>query len=84
MTRSFLATLYICFYDVVPAEDNLVPLVGGESTSEGVLEYKISGLPAHICDPDWSDREATVACRMHGYQTGSAMELIRLGHSKDR
>ena len=41
-------------------------LVGGESESDGRVEVCVGGFWGTVCDQNWSQREAIVACRQAG------------------
>ena len=41
-------------------------LVGGQSESEGRVEVCVDGFWGTVCDQNWSQREAIVACRQAG------------------
>ena len=43
-------------------------LVGGSTNNEGRLEMRYNGEWGTICDDDWSNRNAKVACRQLGYK----------------
>merc|ERR1719239_285393 len=44
-----------------------VKLVGGQSSNTGRLEVRHQGVWGTVCEDNFSDREATIFCRMLGY-----------------
>ena len=50
-------------------------LIGGTDEREGRLEVYHAGQWGRICDHEFSDEDAMVACRQLGYQSGYATDL---------
>lgn len=50
----------------------LIELMNGDQPGSGRVEIVRNGLRGTICDDSWTDREATVLCRMLGYVSGEA------------
>ncbi|XP_053381160.1 uncharacterized protein LOC123552388 isoform X2 [Mercenaria mercenaria] len=44
----------------------------GCSQNEGIIEVILNGERGLICDDNWDDNDATVACRMMGFEFGKA------------
>lgn len=55
-----------------------VRLVGGSSPSNGRVEVNFGEGWGTVCDDDWDDNDARVACRMLGYQGYLHMRLLSL------
>ena len=49
-------------------------LVGGKNKYEGRVEVSYHGRQGTICDDDWDNIDARVACRMLGYTGGTALQ----------
>ena len=60
-------------------DDTLIDFVSGAGSYEGVVYYQAEGRRALICDQTWTDKEAAVACRMQGYEGGTATNVADLG-----
>ena len=43
-----------------------IRLVGGKKANEGRLEVKVAGMWGTVCDDDFDDHDAGVACYMLG------------------
>eukprot|EP00057_Strongylocentrotus_purpuratus_P002472 XP_003724597.1 PREDICTED: scavenger receptor cysteine-rich domain superfamily protein [Strongylocentrotus purpuratus] len=65
--------------ECVANDDSLIDFVSGAGSFEGVVYYRVEGRRALICDQTWTDKEATVACRMQGYEGGTATNVVDLG-----
>ena len=50
-------------------------LIGGTDEREGRLEVYHAGQWGRVCDQDFGNEEAMVACRQLGYQTGYTADL---------
>eukprot|EP00057_Strongylocentrotus_purpuratus_P006330 XP_011660804.1 PREDICTED: neurotrypsin-like [Strongylocentrotus purpuratus] len=59
-------------------DDALIDFVSGAGSFEGVVYYRVEGRRALICDQTWTDKEAAVACRMQGYEGGTATNVVDL------
>ena len=47
--------------------DGQIRLVGGGVSYEGRVEYCNDGVWGRVCDDDWTELDAAVACRQLGY-----------------
>ncbi|XP_033752445.1 deleted in malignant brain tumors 1 protein-like isoform X2 [Pecten maximus] len=66
-------------------EQNCVPqvkLVAGTSERNGRVELTLNGVVGSICDDLWDDNDATVVCRMAGYQFGGQAKKETYGAGK--
>ena len=50
----------------------VIRLVGGTGPHEGRVELLYEGSYGTVCDDDWGNIDATIACKMLGYQSGTA------------
>ncbi|XP_071502520.1 scavenger receptor cysteine-rich domain superfamily protein-like [Diadema antillarum] len=60
----------------VPTE--VIDLLSGSSSFEGVVRYREDTTSGLICDEDWGDREATVVCRQLGYTEAASSKPVSL------
>ena len=56
----------------------MINLLSGNGTSEGVVEYRVDDRRALMCDATWTNTEVAVACRMLGYEGGTATTVVDL------
>ncbi|CAE1178035.1 DMBT1 [Acanthosepion pharaonis] len=54
-------------------------LIGGNNFTVGRLEVMINNVWGTVCDDNWDDRDATVACRMLGFSSGIGYRNARFG-----
>ncbi|XP_030843797.1 neurotrypsin [Strongylocentrotus purpuratus] len=60
------------------SDDTLIDFLSGAGSYEGVVYYQAEGRRALICDQTWTNNEAAVACRMQGYEGGTATKVVDL------
>ncbi|XP_072166207.1 scavenger receptor cysteine-rich domain-containing group B protein-like [Diadema setosum] len=60
----------------VPSE--VIDLLSGSSSFQGVVRYREDTTNGLICDEDWGSREATVVCRQLGYTEASSSKPVSL------
>ncbi|XP_063969835.1 scavenger receptor cysteine-rich domain superfamily protein-like [Lytechinus pictus] len=59
------------------ANDNdLIFLLSGAGSYEGAVAYRERDRRALLCDGSWTNREASVVCRMIGYESGTVARVI--------
>lgn len=58
-------------YEQITTREPVIRLVGGTGPHEGRVELLYEGSYGTVCDDWWDDRDATVACRMLGYHSGT-------------
>ena len=59
-------------YEPATTREPVIRLVGGTGPHEGRVELLYEGLYGTVCDDDWGNIDATIACKMLGYQSGTA------------
>ncbi|XP_021351066.1 deleted in malignant brain tumors 1 protein-like isoform X2 [Mizuhopecten yessoensis] len=59
-----------------------VTLVGGTSERNGRVEVTLNGVAGSICDDLWDDSDASVVCRMLGFQSGGLAKKETYGAGK--
>eukprot|EP00106_Octopus_bimaculoides_P017379 XP_014784821.1 PREDICTED: deleted in malignant brain tumors 1 protein-like [Octopus bimaculoides] len=62
-----------------PRDSDLIRLVDGDYIQGGRVEVYHEGTWGTICDDEWDDADASVVCRMMGYQSGQAFISARYG-----
>ncbi|XP_030844166.1 scavenger receptor cysteine-rich domain superfamily protein-like [Strongylocentrotus purpuratus] len=65
--------------ECVANDDTLIVFLRGAGSYEGLVYYRVEDRRALICDQTWTDKEAAVACRMQGYECGTATKVVDLG-----
>ncbi len=53
-------------------------LAGGGGEGEGRVEYCVNGYWGTVCDQEWGQREAMVACRHAGYPSAGEVAHARM------
>ncbi|XP_062570475.1 neurotrypsin-like, partial [Saccostrea cucullata] len=56
---------------ILPSQS--IRLRNGKSANEGFIEVSVNGVWGGVCDTDWDDQNAKVACRSLGYSGGVAI-----------
>ncbi|XP_052826276.1 deleted in malignant brain tumors 1 protein [Octopus bimaculoides] len=54
-------------------------LIGGKTPREGRIEFNYAGIWGTVCNTNWDQYDAHVACRMLGFSTGQAITDGRFG-----